>query len=481
MADTEKTIVISEQQIDQQYLYMQRVRALLQDARPDGAPAPKCYVDTYGCQQNEADSERLRGMAIHMGYELSDQPAEAELFIINTCAIRDHAEQRVLSNIGALARYYKKGGPAAICVCGCMASQEHMAQKLKKSFPAVRIVFNTHALWRFPEILYTYKMTAKRQFVLDQSAGNIAEGLPAYKDKSIRAWLPISYGCNNFCSYCVVPFVRGRERSRTVSDIVHEAKTLIDAGYRDITLLGQNVNSYCGIDEDGGVQTFPALLLRLCALEGDFTLRFMTSHPKDASRALIDVMAAQPKIAKALHLPVQSGSDKVLRDMNRSYTRQKYLDLIAYAKEKMPGLTLTSDIIVGFPTEQEQDFQDTLSLVEAVQFDSLFTFIYSPRIGTKAADMKNLSDKQTIAARFERLLDTQNNISWQRCQALVGKTIPVLIDELQEGRLTGRSDGGILTVLEKNDAAYLGQRANCYIERTTVKALYGHIVDKNHE
>ena len=456
---------ITQDEIARQYAFMDAVLALHEGR------TPKCYVDTYGCQQNEADSDSFRGMAMKMGYTLTDDPSEAELFIVNTCAIRDHAEQRVLSNVGGLLRYYKKGGPAVICVAGCMTGQAHMTLKLQKSFPAVRVILNTHALWQFPEALYLYKTTGQRQVFCPASDGVIAEGLPLFRSRSVRGNLPISYGCNNFCSYCVVPYVRGRERSRRVSDILSEAERMVSEGYKEITLLGQNVNSYKG--EAG--EDFSDLLTLLCRVEGDFTLRFMTSHPKDASKRLFDTMAREDKIAKALHLPVQSGSDAVLSAMNRGYTAGKYRELVLYARSVMPALTLTSDIIVGFPTEAEADFFATMALVEEIGFDALYMFIYSRRAGTAAEKLENCTAPKVISARFSKLLARQDAISHEKSQRFVGQSIPVLFDELREGRLHGRSEGGLLTIAEEGCAAQVGQTLPCLIERTTVRALYGKV------
>ena len=305
----------------------------------------------------------------------------------NTCAVREHAEAKVFGNVGALKKLKKSNPNLVIALCGCMVQQERVAEKFRQSYPYVDLLFGTHVLHRLPQMLYEVLSTHKRVFCRPEEPGNIAEGVPVKREGGVKAFLPVMYGCNNFCTYCIVPYVRGRERSRAPEDILREARELVNAGARDITLLGQNVNSY-GLGEAHGVD-FAALLRRINAIEGDFRIRFMTSHPKDCTHELLDAMAECEKVAKHLHLPFQSGSDRVLRAMNRHYTRGEYLSLIRYAREKMPGLSITSDVIVGFPGETYEEFRETLSLIREVGFTSLFTFIFSPRPGTPAAQMED--------------------------------------------------------------------------------------------
>ena len=330
------------------------------DRVTDHGARPLALVDTYGCQQNEADSEKLRGYLALMGFGFTEDEFQADVIVVNTCAVREHAEMRVLGNVGAL-NHTKKAKPGQIvAVCGCMVQQEHMAERIKMSFPVVDLVFGPHELWRFPELLLRVMEKGKRVFATAKSDGAVAEGIPLKRDGKVKAWLSIMYGCNNFCTYCVVPYVRGRERSRLPEDILREARQLIEEGYKDITLLGQNVNSY-GRDLDRGVD-FADLLRQICALPGDFLLRFMTSHPKDATEKLFSTMAECPKCAHQLHLPVQSGSDRVLKAMNRSYDRAGYLEKLKLARDYMPDLVVTTDIIVGFPGETEEEFQDSMCI-----------------------------------------------------------------------------------------------------------------------
>ncbi len=441
--------------------------------------APLAFTDTYGCQQNEADTERLRGMLLRMGFELSQNEADADLILFNTCAVREHAEMRVLGNVGALSHIKKENPDLIIALCGCMVQQERVQEKIKKSYPYVDLVFGTHAVWRFPELLYE-KLQNSRTRVFDACAeeeGAIAEGLPVHRDRTgAKAWLSIMYGCNNFCSYCIVPYVRGRERSREAFRIEDEFRGLLEEGYKDITLLGQNVNSY-GKDLKGG-DDFADLLRRLNGFDGEYKIRFMTSHPKDLNDKLIDAIAGCDKVSKHLHLPFQAGSDRVLRLMNRGYGKEQYLDLVRRAREKIPSLVLTSDVIVGFPGETEEDFCQTLDLIERVRFHALFTFLYSKRPGTKAAEMPDDVSKEEKQRRFDRLLQIQNGISKELHELYVGKTMRVLIDGKSEDvryTLTARTDGGRLTHLDGGESL-IGSYADVKIERNSTWALFGAMV-----
>ena len=405
---------------------------------------PMAYIRTYGCQQNVADSETIKGMLAQMGYGFTDTPENADFILFNTCAVREHAEDRVFGNVGAIKAIKRKHPTALIALCGCMMEQEHIAQRIYKSFPFVGLVFGTHCLHEFPKMLYNSLLTGKRQFIRNNDDLLVHEGMPKLRDGQFKGWLPIMYGCDNFCSYCIVPYVRGRERSRNSEDILKEARELIGSGYKDITLLGQNVNSYGkGLDED---ITFSQLLKRIDAIDGDYVLRFMTSHPKDCTKELIDTIAESRHISTHLHLPFQSGSNRILKQMNRRYTREKYLEIVNYAKEKIPNVSLTSDIIVGFPGETEEDFQDTLSLIEEVGFTSLFTFIYSKRVGTPAAKMEDPTTDEEKSDRFQRLLKLQEKISAQRCAEMVGTTQRVLFEEKtkKDGILGARTSGNIV-------------------------------------
>ena len=385
---------------------------------------PLAFVHSYGCQQNVNDGERIKGVLMDIGYGLCDKPEDADLILFNTCAVREHAEQRVFGNVGALN-----------------------AQKLHKH---------------------------KRVLMEPAQRPVIVENIPIRRESEFRAWLPIMYGCDNFCTYCIVPYVRGREKSRKPGDILAEFKSLVEAGYKEITLLGQNVNSYGkGLEEQ---VDFSDLLNLLCTVPGDYHIRFMTSHPKDASFKLIDTIAAQPKICKHLHLPVQCGSDRLLVQMNRHYTVEHYLELIEYARKKVPGITFSSDIIVGFPGETEEDFQKTLELVQKVGYMQLFTFIYSKRTGTKAADMPDPTPRKEKTDRMTRLLKVQDDIAMALVKAQVGQTVRVLVEGYgrNEGTLSGRLDNN-LTVEFKADPALMGSYAMVRLTGARATVLLGEL------
>ena len=437
---------------------------------------PLAMVDTYGCQQNEADSEKLRGYLAMMGYGFTQDEFQADVIVVNTCAVREHAEMRVLGNVGAL-NHSKKARPGQIiAVCGCMVQQEHMAQKLKQSYPVVDLVFGPHELWRFPELLLQVMTKHKRIFATEKNDGVVAEGIPNKRDSGVKAWLSIMYGCNNFCSYCVVPYVRGRERSRRPEDVVAEAKELVAAGYKEITLLGQNVNSYgrdLGLDVD-----FSDLIRMINDIPGDFLIRFMTSHPKDATEKLFKTMAECEKCAHQLHLPVQAGNDRILKVMNRGYTCEKYLAQVALARKYMPDLVLTTDIIVGFPNESEEEFEDTIKLVEQVRYDAMFTFIYSKRVGTPAAAMPDPYTREDKQRHFDRLTEVANRISGEKHKEYEGKTLRVLVDGetgRDEYNLSSRTNGGRLVHL-KGDKALIGRFVDVKITASNTWALYGEVL-----
>ena len=434
---------------------------------------PRAFVDTYGCQQNEADSERIRGMLEECGYGIVDEEEGADCIVINTCAVREHAEDRVYGNVGALTHTKNRRPTQKIFLCGCMMGQPTVSERIKKSYRHVDGVFNPHHLWRFPELLYSVLMTGKRVFAVEDSAGAIAEGIPVVRSNNLKAWVSVMYGCNNFCSYCIVPYVRGRERSRRPEEIIEEVKELIAAGYKDITLLGQNVNSY-GKDLGLGVD-FADLLATLAELPGEFWLRFMTSHPKDATKKLFDTIASHEKIAKQFHLPFQSGNDRVLKAMNRHYDSAQYLALAEYGRSIMPQLVLTSDVIVGFPGETEEEFEDTIRLIERVRYDALFTFIFSPRPGTPAAKMDDPTPKEEKNRRFDRLCEVQNRISQEIHQAYVGRTMRVLVDGKDGELLTARTEGGRLVRMTGSESL-MGQFTNAKITGCTTWSLGGESV-----
>ena len=440
---------------------------------------PLALVDTYGCQQNEADSEQIRGMLREMGYAFTEDTSVADVIVINTCAIREHAELRVLGNVGALTHTKRRKPNQVICLCGCSMQEPHMAEKIRKSFRHVDLVFGPHALWRFPELLQQVLLKKERVFATEQSDGRIAEGLPVVRRGKIKAWVSIMYGCNNFCTYCIVPYVRGRERSREPEQILEEVRSLVAEGYKDITLLGQNVNSY-GKDLDGNVD-FADLLAQINDISGDFLVRFMTSHPRDASQKLFETMARCDKVAPQLHLPVQSGSSRVLKAMNRHYDREIYLDEVRRLKALIPDIVLTSDIIVGFPGETQEEFEETLSLLEEVRFDSLFTFIFSPRVGTPAAKMDDPVPMEEKKKWFQRLLDTQNRISVEKHKEYIGCILPVLVEEENPAdavnNLNCRTDGWRL-VHVPGDVSLLGQRKKVKITDCSTWSLFGEFVEE---
>ena len=440
---------------------------------------PLALVDTYGCQQNEADSEQIRGMLREMGYAFTEDTSVADVIVINTCAIREHAELRVLGNVGALTHTKRRKPNQVICLCGCSMQEPHMAEKIRKSFRHVDLVFGPHALWRFPELLQQVLLKKERVFATEQSDGRIAEGLPVVRRGKIKAWVSIMYGCNNFCTYCIVPYVRGRERSREPEQILEEVRSLVAEGYKDITLLGQNVNSY-GKDLDSNVD-FADLLAQINDIPGDFLVRFMTSHPKDASQKLFETMARCDKVAPQLHLPVQSGSSRVLKAMNRHYDREIYLDEVRRLKALIPDIVLTSDIIVGFPGETQEEFEETLSLLEEVRFDSLFTFIFSPRVGTPAAKMDDPVPMEEKKKWFQRLLDTQNRISVEKHKEYIGRILPVLVEEENPAdavnNLNCRTDGWRL-VHVPGDVSLLGQRKKVKITDCSTWSLFVEFVEE---
>lgn len=404
------------------------------------------FVHSYGCQQNAVDGERIAGMLSECGYEFTDDPKTADLVVYNTCAVRENAEERVFGNTGALLASKRKNPNKIICLCGCMIQQPESAEKIKKHFPYVDMLVGTHAEHKFPQLLFEKLQNGGHVFETPDSDGVIAEELPVMRSDSVYAGVSIMYGCNNFCTYCVVPNVRGRERSREPEAILREVGDLVKGGWKDIMLLGQNVNSYGKVDP--GKPDFPELLRQCCAFEGDYWVRFMTSHPKDADEALFQVIAAEKHAAKHLHLPVQSGSDEILRRMNRRYDTQTYLKKLEAMRRYYPDIALTSDIIVGFPGETEADFQKTLKLVETVGFDSLFMFIFSPRTNTPAAGYEGQISQEIKVERFERLLAMQEQISDRKNKKLIGKKLRVLVERFDQKhqKWNGR-DSGVTRVL----------------------------------
>jgi len=468
--DKSKSVLVSEQELEIQKGYSQKVRAYI-SAKYDYQPL--AHVHSYGCQQNVSDGEKIKGILALMGYGFTNSTQDADLIVYNTCAVRESAESRVFGNVGALKGLKKLKPSLTIALCGCMMQQQHVADKIKNSYPYVDIVFGTHAMHQLPQMLYERFNNGRRIFEVSESDGVIAEGLPVSREGGVKSWLPIMYGCDNFCTYCIVPFVRGRERSRTSEAIISEAKALISEGYKEITLLGQNVNSYGkGLDEK---ITFSQLLRKLNDIDGDFRIRFMTSHPKDCTTELIDTIAECNKICNHIHLPVQSGSDRILKLMNRHYNTNDYLKLIEYAKNKIPNVSFTSDIIVGFPGETYEDFQKTIELIKKVEYTSLYTFIYSKRSGTKAAEFEDIVSESEKSRWFRELLDIQETIGIKQHSANIGKTLRVLADgegKTGEDYLTGRTESNIIVEFKANKTD-IGSFVNVKINKAMNWAIAG--------
>ncbi|MDR1734940.1 MAG: tRNA (N6-isopentenyl adenosine(37)-C2)-methylthiotransferase MiaB [Oscillospiraceae bacterium] len=415
-------------QTEEIHRYTAKLRDVVSLLYPYGASV---QIRTYGCQGNEADSERMMGLLRQAGFTAYDQTGTSlpDLVIFNTCAIREHAADRVFGNVGRLKETRAANRNMRVAVCGCLAQQKGIAEKLRQTFPFVDIVFGTHALHQLPELLYRSLTGERRVTQVAESDGIIAEGIPAERAIPYKAFLPIMYGCNNFCSYCVVPFVRGRERSRRPEVIYKEAEALLQDGVKDLTLIGQNVNSYRGQSEsDGQARRFPDLLRHVAGMDGDFVLRFMTSHPKDCTEELLKTMAAMPCIGNHIHLPVQAGSDSILEQMRRGYTAGQYLSLLHRAKTIVRDLAVTSDIIVGFPGETYDDFKQTLDLVREARFANLFTFIYSPREGTKAALLPDPVPHSEKVKWLQELTALQEEIGSAECRSLIGATRRVLVE-----------------------------------------------------
>ena len=467
-----KNVVLSDADMARQREFTEKIK----DLHAQRGKAVHALVDTFGCQQNVADSQHIMGMLEAMGCDFVTEPAEADIIVLNTCAIRDHAEKRVYGNLGALTHTKKANPEQIICLCGCMAQRPEVAEKVRQSYRHVDLVFGPQALWKFPELLYQVYTRRGRVFSVENEHGSIAEGMPVVREGRTRAWVSIMYGCNNFCSYCIVPYVRGRERSRDPEQIIAEVRQLAAEGYKEITLLGQNVNSY-GKDLGTGYD-FADLLTALDEIPGDYLIRFMSSQPKDASFKLFDTMARCSHVAKQLHLPVQSGCDRVLRAMNRPYDKARYLELITYARKVMPELVLTSDVIIGFPGETEAEAMETVALVEQVRFDALFTFIFSPRPGTPAAKMDDPVPRAEKQVWFDRLCDAQNKISEEIHAQYVGRTLRCLIDgQSDDSRwpLTARTAGGRLVHLV-GDKAAIGTYHDVKITDSNTWALFGEMV-----
>lgn len=456
------TTLVNKQIIDTMQGYIERVKEILPTLYDH---QPLACINTYGCQQNVSDSEKIKGILEAMGYVLTEDYTKADFVLFNTCAVRGHAEDRVFGNIGRTKQLKKDKGGVLVAVSGCMAQQQIVCDKVKKSYPYVDMLFGTHHMQKLPEYIYKRLTGSGRIFDISTDFNEVVEGLPIHRDGTFKGWLPIMHGCDNFCTYCIVPYVRGREKSRRPEEIIAEAKEMIAAGFKEIMLLGQNVNSYGkGLDCD---INFAKLIREINALEGDFRIRFMTSHPKDCTLELLDAVAQCEKVEKHLHLPFQSGSDRILKAMNRRYDSATYLKLIGEAKKRIKGVTFTSDIIVGFPGETYEDFCETLRVVREVEFQALFTFIYSPRNGTPAASMPDPISREEKGKWFSELLAVQEEISKKNYASYVGTTHRVLCDEVvSEGRLSGKTIAAVDIEFD-GDESLLGKFVEVKVDRFT--------------
>ncbi len=474
--ETRKQIRVPHEEMLIQRQYMEQVKEISYEYELKARSKKKFFLQTFGCQMNENDSERLSGMLAEMGYIQTGSQEEGELIIYNTCCVRENAELKVYGHLGALKKLKQLRPGLVIAVCGCMMQQPEVVEHIRKKYRHVDLVFGTHNLHRFPELLHKALESGESIIDVSESPGQIAEGVPIVRKEGVKAWVTIMYGCNNFCSYCIVPYVRGRERSRAIRDIVDEAALLAGQGFREITLLGQNVNSY-GKDLENG-ESFAKLLRRLNGLEGLERIRFMTSHPKDLSDELIGAMRDCKKVCRHLHLPIQSGSSRILQKMNRIYDREHYLELVGKLRESVPGISLTTDIIVGFPGETEEDFEQTLDILERVRFDFAYTFLYSKRTGTPAAKSAEQIDDDIKKQRFGRLIDVQNRISKEINDRLLGSTAEVLVEGPSRDSIstcTGRtSTNKIVNFPGSRELA--GRLLNIRIDRVQTWSLEGEIV-----
>ena len=424
-------------------------------------------VVTFGCQMNAKDSERLAGMLTAMGFKNIDDEQKADVVLFNTCTVRENANERLYGRIGQLKQSYNNNKNKIIGICGCMMQEKDEVELIQKKYPYVKLIFGTYNIYELPSLIYELLQNEKKVISVYDKPVDIEENLPADRKYSFKCGINIMYGCNNFCSYCIVPYVRGRERSRKQEDILNEIKQVVNDGVVEVMLLGQNVNSYGNDLSAENKISFPELLSNVCDIEGLKRVRFMTSHPKDFSDELIEVMKTHDKICRQVHLPVQSGSNEILKKMNRKYTREHYLSLIEKIKKDLPDVSLSTDIIVGFPQESEKDFEDTLDLIEKVNFDNVFTFKYSKRTGTKAATMDGQVDEKVVDERFDRLLKLTRNLSSNNCDKFVGKTVEVLVEDVEKEKnlLVGRMSNNTLVYFE-GEKELIGRIINVKIDKS---------------
>lgn len=468
--------LITEEQMKEQKAYIMRLKEDNMRYAAEYGHTRRALTETYGCQQNENDTERIRGMLKEAGFEFTEDSKKADVIIYNTCAVRENAEQKVFGRLGLLKPIKERRRNMVIGVCGCMVQQEHITEKIKKSHEHVDLVFGTHALYKMPELLYKAINSRKTVIDITSSDGAIAEDIPIMREDAKKAWVSVMYGCNNFCTYCIVPYVRGRERSRTPEAVINEVKELVAEGCSEISLLGQNVNSY-GKDLDIDID-FADLMRMVNDIEGVERIRFMTSHPKDLSDKLIETIAECDKVCKQLHLPFQAGSNKILKQMNRRYTKEEYLEKIAKVKKAIPNISLSTDVIVGFPTETNEDFEETLDVLRKVEYDNIFSFIYSRREGTPAAKLDFVLTDEEIHKNFDRMLEIQNEISLKKNREYVGRIERILVDGASKTNpdvLSGRCDSSKIVNFKGSDDL-IGKYIDVKITEAHTWSLNGEVV-----
>lgn len=470
------TATTDENEVSRQKEYMKKAASYVTELAVQIGHKPLCCVTTFGCQMNARDSEKLSGILTEIGYELTDSEEDADFVIYNTCTVRDNANQRVYGRLGFLNSMKRKKPHLRIALCGCMMQEPSVIEKIKKSYRFVDLIFGTHNIFKFAELLVT--MFENHEMIIDiwQETDQIVEELPISRKYPYKSGINIMFGCNNFCSYCIVPYVRGRERSRDPKEIIREIENLVADGVVEIMLLGQNVNSY-GKTLEHPI-TFARLLQEVEQIEGLKRIRFMTSHPKDLSDELIEVMKNSKKICRHLHLPVQAGSDRILKAMNRKYTREQYLALVEKIKTAMPDISLTTDLIVGFPGETLEDVEETIDIVRKVQYDNAFTFIYSKRTGTPAAAMENQVPEAIVKEGFDKLLKVVQNTAKDRAARLQGSVMEALVEEVNEqdaSLMTGRLSNNMLVHFPA-DRSLIGQLVMVSLDECHGFYYTGHIV-----
>ncbi len=448
---------MNREETNLQYEYIEKLKAIVADMAAEKKRNIRACVTTFGCQMNAKDSEKLCGILLECGYEITENEDEADFVIFNTCTVRDNANQKVYGRLGILHHRKKKYKDLKVALCGCMMQEQVVIDKIKSSYSFVDLIFGTHNIYKFAELLY--RMYTEKEMVIDiwEKTDEIVEDLPSSRKYSFKSGINIMFGCNNFCSYCIVPYVRGRERSREPEEIVSEIESLVKDGVVEVMLLGQNVNSY-GKNLENPI-TFAELLSRVEKIEGLQRIRFMTSHPKDLSDELIETMANSKKICKHLHLPLQSGSDRILKAMNRRYTKKAYIALVEKIRAAVPGIAITTDIIVGFPGETKDDVDDTIDVIRRCGYENAFTFIYSKRTGTPAASMENQCSEEFVKEQFDRVLTAVQDTARAKVGELTGSVEEALIEEVNEkeaGFVTGRLSNNIMVHL-KGDASMIGK------------------------